>query len=296
MQVSERFKYLAIKTTLYIMLRVPNFIYEILFAIAFPIYKFIHKKRAYGRVQKLLYSIGNSNEKYATIAATNPKNVFKGIFENALDSYRGLARLKCVTERIEYQNEHIITEALKQGPVAAISIHQGAFELLHRALCRYSKNVHLITDSKGSCAMRKCLHELRSDQNITEYSPNEVNKVVRNLFKTNGILAMVVDQARNTKGNLVKLFSKDFTLYLRLPQMVNNMGASIVTFRTFTECDNKKNKHIIIRFETYYPPKSGSELIAKIAKEIETWIIQHPNEWSWNYHKNFNLDATKKDL
>ena len=212
------------------------------------------------------------------------RDMFKGIFWNALDSYRGLARFKSVENRIVYENEEIIREAVKHGPVAAISIHQGAFELLHRCLCRYSNDVHLITDSIGDQAFREVLKELRSDPHLTEYHPEETGKLIRDLFHTKGILAMVVDQGKNTKGNTVQLFGQPTTLYLRLPQKVNQMGAGIVTFRTWTDCSPKKK--IIIRFESYYPPKSDS-LIVDISKEIETWISEHPEQWSWNYHGNF---------
>ena len=99
---------------------------------------------------------------------------------------------------------------------------------------------------------------------------------------------MVVDQGRHTKGNPVALFGQPSTLYLRLPQKVNQMGAGIVTFRTYTEYIPKKR--IVIRFEKYYPPhyeSNGGNLPAEIACEIETWIKENPSQWSWNYHGNF---------
>ena len=116
---------------------------------------------------------------------------------------------------------------------------------------------------------------------------------------------MVIDQGKHTKGNTVSLFGRPSTLYLRLPQKINEMGAGIVTFRTWSE-----KKRIVIRFESYYPPKydiqhcgeksarlygqraenaaqSESPLVTAIACEIETWIAEHPEQWSWNYHGNF---------
>jgi KDO2-lipid IV(A) lauroyltransferase len=64
------------------------------------------------------------------------------------------------------------------------------------------------------------------------------------------------------------------------------MGASVVTFRTWT---NTK-RQIVIRFESVYPPKSDPEkLVEGIAKETETWISEHPEQWSWNYHGNFKV-------
>ncbi len=277
---------LNIKTGIYkilfqILLRTPDVFYSALFAVAFPIYKALHTKRAYGRTVMHL-----ANAKAYLKTNVSARDMFRGIFWNALDSYRGLARFKSVKNRIVYENEEIIREAVKHGPIAAISIHQGAFELLHRSLCRYSEHVHLITDSVGDQAFREVLRELRSDPHLTEYHPEETGKLIRDLFKTKGILAMVFDQGKNTKGNTVELFGQKSTLYLRLPQKVNQMGASVVTFRTWT---NTK-RQIVIRFESAYPPKTNPEkLVAEIAKETEIWISEHPEQWSWNYHGNFRF-------
>ena len=94
---------------------------------------------------------------------------------------------------------------------------------------------------------------------------------------------MVIDQGKHTKGNTVSLFGRPSTLYLRLPQKINEMGAGIVTFRTWSE-----KKRIVIRFESYYPPKyDENQLVTEIAHEVETWIAEHPEQWSWNYHGNF---------
>ena len=288
-----RVKIIAYKTMMNILLRTPDVFYSALFKIAFPVYKALHTRRAYGRVVEHLEKARLYKEHFANgepfpLQKTTPRDVFKGIFWNAIDSYRGLARFKSVEQRIVFENEDIIRDALRQGPIAAISIHQGAFELLHRSLCRYSENVHLITDSVGDPAFRKVLQDLRSDPHLTEYHPEETGRLIRNLFSkkgnSNGILAMVVDQGRNTKGNTVELFGRKSTLYLRLPQKVNQMGAGIVTFRTWTECGPKHR--VVIRFENYYPPKSES-LVENITKEIEIWIADHPEQWSWNYHQNF---------
>ncbi len=277
----NNYKYKIYKILVHSLLRVPDVFYSALFAVAFPIYKALHTKRAYGRTERHL-----ANAKAYLKTSISARDMFKGIFWNALDSYRGLARFKSVENRIVYENEEIIREAVKLGPVAAISIHQGAFELLHRALCRYSEHVHLITDSVGNEAFREVLRELRSDPHLTEYHPEETGKLIRDFFKTKGILAMVFDQGKNTKGNEVKLFGQANTLYLRLPQKVNQMGASIVTFRTWTE---KTPEHrIVIRFEKVYPPSTES-LVDDIAKETEIWISEHPEQWSWNYHGNFRF-------
>lgn len=286
-------KHFLCKSLFYGVMCLPDSYFETLFQRVYPIYKALHRDRAYGRVVKHLKNAA-AHHPSRQLKQVSPRAVFRGIFWNAIDSYRGLANFHSVSSRVVFENKEIIREALKQGPIAAISIHQGSFELLHRSLCRFSNNVHLVTDTLGNGEIRKIIQELRSNPCLTEYSPEESRALIRNLFKTQGILAMVFDQGKHTKGNKVTLFGQDSTLYLRLPQLVNQMGAGIVTFRTFTK-GNHRGK-IVIRFEKYYPPKydsikqkSDANLVESIAKEVETWIAEHPSEWSWNYHGNFRV-------
>ena len=291
-------KYLAYKALMHILLRLPDAFYAALFAIAFPLYKALHTERAYGRVVKHLeaarkYMGKEAPNRAEPLQKVTARDVFKGIYWNALDSYRGLARFKSVERRIVFENEDIIKNAVAECakiemPIAGISIHQGSFELMHRILCRYGEHVQLITDSVGDSAFREVLRELRSDPRLTEYHPEETGKLIRELFRTKGILAMVYDQGKHTKGNAISLFGRPSTLYLRLPQKINQMGAGIVTFRTWTE--STPERRIVIRFESYYPPhydKQGRDLVEDIARETERWIADHPDQWSWNYHGNF---------
>lgn len=286
--------YAFYKLFLNFLTRLPDAFFKVLFAIIFPIYRILHTKRAYGRVVRLLQETGFSNS-----PKTNARNVFKSLYWNGIDSYRLLARIPSATSRVRYENEAIIKNALAQGAVVALSIHQGAFENLHRSLCRYSEHVHLITSPFKSTGLTRALHEIRSDAHLHEYATEEVANVLRNLFKTKGILAMVVDQARDARGNSVELFGKQATLYLRLPEKANQMGAGIVTFRTWSEfAKNGNGKTIrqhVVRFEKYYPPKYENKskpsethtLVNEITQEIETWIAEHPEQWTWNYHRNF---------
>ena len=286
------------KIAFHILLRLPDFFYSFLFTLVFPIYRALHTKRAYGRTVKHLeaakaYMEKEARESAGPLQKVTARDVFKGIYWNALDSYRGLARFKSIENRIVFENEKIIKNAVAECtnigmPIAGISIHQGSFELMHRILCRYGEHVQLITDSIGDMAFRDVLKELRSDPRLTEYHPEETGRLIRELFRTKGILAMVYDQGKHTKGNAISLFGRPSTLYLRLPQKINQMGAGIVTFRTWTE--NTPERRIVIRFEKYYPPKydaNGGDFAADIARETEKWIAEHPDQWSWNYHGNF---------
>ena len=53
-----RLKVTTYKIILFVLLRLPDAFFALLFKIAFPIYKALHTKRAYGRVERLLQETG----------------------------------------------------------------------------------------------------------------------------------------------------------------------------------------------------------------------------------------------
>ena len=169
---------------------------------------------------------------------------------------------------------------------------------MHRTLCNYSQHVHLVTNAFENKELTQVVRDLRYHPHLSEYNIEDVAQVLKNLFKTRGILAMVVDQSRAPKGNRISLFGKESLLYLRLPIKANQMGASIVTFRTYCENIRQNGKWVrqhVVRFENYYPPKMAAtpqgeeELVKAIGHDVERWIGEHPEQWTWNYHRNFKV-------
>ena len=93
------------KILFHILLHLPDAFYAALFALIFPIYKALHQKRAYGRVVNHLalareYAKQDPGRFGNALQGVTPEDMFRGIYWNALDSYRGLARFKSVTRRI----------------------------------------------------------------------------------------------------------------------------------------------------------------------------------------------------
>lgn len=270
-------KRIAYKVILWLLTHQPKCAEEALFFFACPIYKLLHKKRAWGRVQNLLHLTGMDEKTY-------PRAVFKALYTNYLDSLRFLCKIPKTIRCVQFQNEEVIREPLKNGiPIVAISVHQGAFEILHRILTRYSDHVYLFTHSFADSSLTELLHEIRQAPGLKERETNTVAHTLREFLQNHGVLAMLVDQATEGRGNPVQLLGKPAELFLRLPLKAMAMGAGIVTFRTF-----RTERGHLVQFESYYPPKSPQEkTAASIAAEVSRWIQEHPSDWTWNYHRNF---------
>ncbi len=268
---------IAYKIILLALLYMPKPFELILFEIFYPIYRLSHRKRAWGRVKKHLEATGLDKR-------TSPKKVFFSLYTNYLDSLRYLCRLPKAIKKVRFEREEIIREPLASGiPVVAMGIHLGAFEIMHRVLTRYSDHVYLFTHSFRDKALTQTLHDIRKAPGLEERETSSVSQTIRELFKNRGILAMLVDQATEGRGNPVCILNQPAELFLRLPLKAQSMGAGIVTFRIFRSMAGHT-----VRFESFYPPKSDPDQTTKaIASEISAWISEHPGEWTWNYHRNF---------
>lgn len=261
----------------------PRWAENALFDAAYPIYKVLHRKRAWGRVARHLERTGLS-------LRTSPREVFKSLYANYLESLRYLSRNPRTLKKVHFEHEEIIREPLAKGiPIVAMGIHQGAFEIMHRVLTRYSDHVYLFTHDFKNRALTELLHDLRKTPGLEERPTDTVARTLREFLRNKGILAMLVDQATDARGNPTEILGLPAELFMRLPLKALALGAGIVTFRTFAT-----SRGHIVRFETFYPPKENpDQVLADISDEISRWIFDHPEQWTWNYHRNFTQgDAT----
>jgi KDO2-lipid IV(A) lauroyltransferase len=252
------------KALAFILSNLPNFLEKAVFELFYPIYliKFGKEKKYIAeRLKKANLQI-------------KPKIVYKNLFFNGLASLRFLQNKNVP---VKFENSALIQNEIGKNPIVFASIHLGAFEMLHRSLGHLTASrVHLIVSEFRNAKLDKFLTGLRETQNIKIAKDYHVSKILKNAIRGNEILAAMADQSKG-KGEDFQILGDYVPLFLKLPLMANRMGASLVFFRTF-----RKNKEHIIRFERVYAPKSE---IGKneIAKMIEGWILEYPEQWAWNY-------------
>ncbi len=266
------------------LVQLPNLFFQILFAVAYPIYAWTHRKRAWQRVRHLLNILPKNKQ-------VSVRCVFKSLFFNMIDALRFLSGASNAP-KVYFENEDKIKNCLLQNkPLVLVGIHQGAFEILHRSLLRYSPTVHLFTSTLRNRPLNDAMRAIRFHKGLCEHDIGDVGKVFKQLFKENGLLSLAVDQATGN-GNPVKIFNCETTLFLRIPIKCMEHGATILTFRTYRL---SATEHVV-RFETVYNPQVEPFLKAtdfskilpqKIAAEMECWLSEHPEQWTWNYHRNF---------
>lgn len=239
-----------------------RFVERIAFELLYPIYllKFgKEKKHIAERLKKANLKI-------------RPKDVYKNLFINGLASLRFLKG----KEDVKIENE-----INAENPTVFISMHLGAFEMLHRWLshCPLSTvncPLTLVVSEFRNKKLDLILTKLRTTENIKIIKDYEVAKKIKTIIRNKEILAVMADQSKYG-GEYFEILGDKVPLFLKLPLMANRLGASLVFFRTF-----RKNGRHIIRFERVYPPKSEIDK-NEIAKMFESWILEYPEQWAWNY-------------
>jgi len=194
-----------------------------------------------------------------------PKDVYRNLFFNGVDSLRYL-RNKSVSVKFENWN------LLPEKPVVFVSIHLGAFEMLHRALA-INEKINLMVSQFRNKKLDNFLNSTRKTPNINIVKDT---KILKHVIRNKEILAVMADQSKYGAENF-EILGQSVPLFLKLPLTANKLGASVVLFRTFRQSDGH-----VVRVEKVYEPMSKIEP-AEIAKIFEKWILEYPEQWAWNY-------------
>ncbi|MDR2595252.1 MAG: lysophospholipid acyltransferase family protein [Fibromonadaceae bacterium] len=252
------------RTLAFILTHLPSFLERVVFELFYPIYLIEFWKEKKYVAERL---------KSANLQI-KPKAVYKNLFLNGVDSLRFLQNKEIP---LKFENSYLVKDEIGKNPIVFMSIHLGAFEMLHRSLEHLTTStVNLVVSEFRNAKLDEFLTSLRATQKIRIAKDYDVPKILKNAIRSKEILAVMADQSKGKAENF-KILGDDVPLFLDLPLTANKLGASIVLFITF----RKKNEHII-RFERVYAPKSEIDK-KEIAKILENWILKYPEQWAWNY-------------
>jgi KDO2-lipid IV(A) lauroyltransferase len=208
------------------------------------------------------------------------ESIYQSMFLNGLDSLRYLLRKPQMDSRVQVLNAPLLQQLLKNNiPVVVVSIHIGAFEMLHRSLSRFDRPMNLITSHHLPNALERFLESVRSTSNLKMFRPEDSPRLLKELIRQSHPVAIMIDQSRQGKGIEVPFLGRPNHLWLRFPLQANQAGATIVTVRAI----RKEGKHII-QFENAYPPHTDTQTLTQsLTQEFEQWIRENPEQWTWNY-------------
>lgn len=214
------------------------------------------------------------------------RHVYESLFRNGMDSLRYLYHTASIEPRVHIVNRHLVQNLLNEHkPVVVVSIHTGAFEMLHRALTKFNRPVNLVASHHHKAGIDRFLRRARSTPHLRIVRPDEAPKQLRELIRKKGIMAMMLDQSRSGKGNVVDLLGRPCPLWMRLPTEACKEGATIVTFHA-----TRRGDEHILKFETAYPGGTHPhELEHMLTREFERWILENPEQWAWNYPRLWNI-------
>lgn len=213
--------------------------------------------------------------------------IYESLFLNGLDSLRYLHGRASIEGRVHIINRHLVQNLLNEHkPVVIVSIHTGAFEMLHRALTKFNRPVSLVASHHHSAGVDRFLRTVRAQQNLRMVRPDEAPKLLKDLIRKKGLMAIMVDQSRSGKGNVVELLGNPTYMWMRLPLEASKEGATIVTFHA-----SRRGSEHVLKFESVYTPDTHpQEIQRKLTLEFERWILENPEQWTWNYPRLWKIE------
>lgn len=250
----------------------PRNLDEFLFGLLWPIYRFTHSREII-RVGKHLHHAQITSRPTARL-------LYRNLFCNSLDALRLLQNRQSARQLFQITNSQILQGALEKGkPIIVVSMHTGAFEAIHRLLTRFGRQIQVLTAPLSPPGLNVVIQNIRSTPGLILQPAARAPLVLRSVIRTNGILALMVDQSRSTSGVRTHFLGRPTRLFLRLVQEANQMGALVITCR----CICRGGKHIL-RFENCYEGKQPwNELEHTLVEEFQRWVREYPEQWVWSY-------------
>lgn len=196
-------------------------------------------------------------------------------------------KIEIIEEPIGWEN---IENALKAGKGAIfVTGHIGSWEVGGVALARYGKKVHMVYLPDRFEAFEKTREKTRMKQNVEGIPMGgtfETSLKLIRLLRAGEIVAMKGDRVIVGDGITIKLFGRE-AVFPHGPSLISYIsGAPIIpTFVILKE--NGKYQPIVC--EPIFPEKSGDRKIdveknvKKIAKVIEGFIKEYPDQWYMFY-------------
>lgn len=244
----------------------------------------------YHRVQNRWRGLFSQSEReQLKLNPHSPSYYFRRLLVNAEASWRSLQiQQETLWDRTQFNNKTMVstdtwTKYLSHHyPQVFWGIHLGTFEVLHQILYHPQKQVHLITEAKPTHLMSKL--RLQNRQNLTIWSAQDIQGAIKATIKSNGILALLVDQSKpfQYQSNYPphrKIFNTPTPIHLGLIERLHRMGFKSTLFSaSLPDKTLSGGKKYLVKYEATSHLK-----INELNEVIENQILTHAIDYIWHY-------------
>ena len=230
-----------------------------------------------------------------TMSEKEKKRIVKKSYENLIFNLADYIKNQNATQqeilnKVTFENEHHLKEALKHGPIIGITAHYGHWELLSLAVAAKYGPLTIVGRPLDSKRMNEILKQNRERFDIQIIPKKGALKGLLHALKDGRSVGLLVDQnTAENDGILIDFFGKKARHTPAAAILSRRLGAKIVPM--FIRSDD--HSHYTI---TFYPPleieksKNKEEDILKNvqaqANITESVIREKPDEWFW-LHKRW---------
>jgi len=270
--------YVALEKTLFFM---PGFLKKRMKKVlSFLFYSFDKRRK---RVIEVNLKLAYGNE----LDETQKKRLIKKIYENFVENLFEFIEISKLSKeelkrRVEFENEEMVKELLKKGPVIFVGAHFGNWELALLAIGAFLAPVSAVVREIDNPKLNEKIKATREKFNVKIYGKKGALKNLMRDLKNGRSVGILVDQ------NTAKNEGVDTTFFGK--KVLQTPSASLLSKKLnvpvvmgFAE---KRGDKWVISFKDSFVCEEIEKCVDKQSRIIEEEVRKFPELWYW-FHRRF---------
>jgi len=241
-------------------------------------------------------AVENLKLAFPGISESEINKIVKGCYINVMTViaeffYLNKLSNKKLSDFLKMENQELITEKLKQGRgLILISGHYGNWELTACGASRLAGvPFNVIVKEQTNKRVNDAINRIRSSAGNRMIDMKNSLRDILSVLKSNGIVAMLGDQAAPKENVKIDFFVKDVPTFEGTARIAIKTGAAVlfgVSTRNSDGTYNVKLHEIETSVYTEANEENVRELTQKHADLLIEYIKERPDHWLW-FHRRF---------
>jgi KDO2-lipid IV(A) lauroyltransferase len=195
-----------------------------------------------------------------------------------------------VDKMVDFEGLDLVRKALDQGRGVVVATgHIGNWELIGAAAALKGIPLNVIARKINDPRLNKLVVDLRAKvgvRAILRESPRSAREILRSL-RRGEMLALLIDQDLKVEGTFVPFFGRPAYTPIGAAALAQGTGSLFLA-----ACIQRlgPGKHLVRAVPIDFPESENKEraiieATARATAQLEKWIRERPEQWSWNHER-----------
>lgn len=229
------------------------------------------------------------------------KHLCKAYFSHIIMSITELLRAefsnkRSYSKRLEVQGiDHLLNASIKGRGVFLLTAHLGNFEIIPGLFAGYNHDFagqfHVVRKSLKNSFIDKFLFGRFEKNNVKVINDVNAIKGIKKALSENGAVYFTIDQGATCHAKStceIDFLGVKANAYTTIASLAYHWKVPVVPFITYRDSHNKHIVELHPEIKWYEHPDKRIAIIKNTqnySKTIESFILQHPEQWIWSYNR-----------